>query len=67
VVKNPSTNVGDMFDFWIGKILWRRKWQSTPVFLPGKLHGQRNLVGYSPWSHRRIGHNLVTEINKQNI
>ena len=28
---------------------WRRKWQSTPILLPGKSHGQRNLVGYSPW------------------
>ena len=31
---------------------WRRKWQPTPVFLPGKLHGQRSLVGYSPWGHK---------------
>ena len=30
---------------------WRRKWQHTPVFLPGKSHGQRSLVGYSPWGH----------------
>ena len=30
---------------------WRRQWQPTPVFLPGKSHGQRNLVGYSPWGH----------------
>ena len=37
------------FDPWVGKILWRRKWQSTPVLLPGKSHGQRSLVGYSPW------------------
>ena len=29
------------------------KWQSTPVLLPGKLHGQRNLAGYSPWDHKR--------------
>ena len=28
---------------------WRREWQPTPVFLPGELHGQRRLVGYSPW------------------
>ena len=35
---------------WIEKILWRRKWQSTPVFLPGEFHGQGILVGYSPWS-----------------
>ena len=34
---------------WVGKIPWRRKWQPTPVFSPGKCHGQRSLVGYSPW------------------
>ena len=33
---------------WIGKIPWRRKWQPTPVFLPGESYGQRSLVGYSP-------------------
>ena len=38
-----------MFDPWVGKIPWRRKWQPTPVFLTGKSHGQRNLAGYSPW------------------
>ena len=37
------------FDPWVGKILCRRKWQPTPVFLPGESHGQRSLVGYSPW------------------
>ena len=31
---------------WVGKMLWRRKWQPTPVFLPGTSHGQRCLVGY---------------------
>ena len=36
------------FDSWVGKISWRRKWQPTPVFFPGKSHGQRRLVGYSP-------------------
>ena len=34
---------------WVGKMLWRRKWQPTPVFLPGEFHGQRSLAGYSPW------------------
>ena len=33
----------------------RRKWQPTPVFLPGKFHGQRSLVGYSPWGSQRVG------------
>ena len=36
------------FDPWVGKIPWKRKWQPTPVLLPGKSHGQRNLVGDSP-------------------
>ena len=40
------------FDPWVGKIPWRRKWQPTPVLLPGKSHGQRTLVGYSPWDHK---------------
>ena len=43
------------FDSWVGKIPCRRKWQPTPVFLPAKFYGQRNLVGYSPWGHR-VGH-----------
>ena len=34
---------------WVGKIPWRRAWQPTPVFLSGESHGQRSLVGYSPW------------------
>ena len=33
------------FDPWVGKMPWRRKWQPTPVFLPGKSHRQRSLVG----------------------
>ena len=37
------------FDPWVRKIPWRRKWQPTPVFLPGEPHGGRSLVGYSLW------------------
>ena len=37
------------FNPWVKKISWSRKWQPTQVFLSGKSHGQRNLVGYSPW------------------
>ena len=33
---------------------WRRKWQPTPVFLPGESHGQRILVGYNPWGHKEL-------------
>ena len=40
------------FDLSVGKIPWRRKWQPTPVFLPGESHGGRSLVGYSPWGHK---------------
>ena len=40
------------FNPWVRKIPWRREWQPTPVFLPGKSHGQRSLVGYSPWVHK---------------
>ena len=40
------------FDPLIGKICWKRKWQSTPVFFPGQFHGQRSLVDYSPWGHK---------------
>ena len=40
------------FSPWVEKIPWSRKWQPTPVFLPGKLHGQRSLVGYSPWGRK---------------
>ena len=36
------------FSLWVGKIAWRKKWQPAPVSLPGKPHGQRSLVGYSP-------------------
>ena len=36
------------FDPWVGKNPQRRKWQPTPVFLPGESHGQRSLVGYGP-------------------
>ena len=42
------------FDPWVGRIPWRRKWQATPVFLPGKFHGQRKLVGYSPPARKEL-------------
>ena len=46
-----SVNVGDGFKPWVWKSPWRRKWQPIPVFLPGKSHGQKGLVGYSPQGH----------------
>ena len=41
-------------DPWVWKIPWRRNWQPTPVFLSGEFHGQRSLMGYSPWAHKRV-------------
>ena len=55
------------FNPYITKIPWRRKWQPTPVFSPGKFHGQRRLVGYSAWGHKRVRHNLVTKQLKQHF
>ena len=56
-VKNPPA----MPDNWVQSLSWedpwRRKWQPTPVFLPGESHRQRSLERYSPWSHKKIGHN----------
>ena len=40
------------FDPWVVKIAWRRKWLPTPVLLPGESHGQKSLVGYSPWGRK---------------
>ena len=37
---------------WVWTIPWRRKWQSTPALLPGKSHGRRSLIGYSPWGRK---------------
>ena len=49
------------FYLWVGKIPWRRKWQPTPVFLPGEYHGQRSLEGYSPRGRKKVRHNLATK------
>ena len=55
--------------------IWRRKWQPTPVFLPGKVHGQRSLADYSAWGHmtacvhegggRWVGSNKLVELKKK--
>ena len=42
------------FNPWVRKISWKRKWQLTPVFLHGESHGQRSLVGYSPWGYKEL-------------
>ena len=53
-------------DPWVGKIPWRRKWQPTPVFLPGESHGQRSLAGYSPQGCKRVGY-VVTKQQQQHL
>ena len=42
------------FNPWVRKIPGKRKWQPTPVLLPGKSHGWRSLVGYSPWGCKEL-------------
>ena len=54
------------FDSLVGKIPWRRKWQPTPLFFLGKSHGQRSLVGYSPWGRIRVSHDLATKQHTPN-
>ena len=49
------------FDLWVRKIPWGKKWQPTPVFLPGKSHGQRILAGYSPWGCKESDTTEATE------
>ena len=48
------------FDPCVRKIPWSRKWLPTPVFLPGKSHEQRSLVGYSSWDHESVRHDWAT-------
>ena len=53
-VKNLPTVQETRFNPWVGKIPWRRAWQPTLVFLAGDLHGQRSLVGNSPWNLKEL-------------
>ena len=52
MVKNLPAMQENWVKPWVGKIPWRRAWQPTAVFLPGESHGQRSLLGYSPWGLR---------------
>ena len=49
MVKNLLQCRRPRFNPWVRKILWKREWLPTPIFFPGQSHGQRSLVGYSPW------------------
>ena len=62
VIKNLPANTGDLgLRSLVRKIPWRRKWQPTPVFIPGKSHGQGSLAVYSPWGCKRVGYNLTAK------
>ena len=58
VVKNLPANIWDLKDAGtipgLGRFPWSRKWQSAPVFLPGKFHGQRSLEGSSSWGRKEL-------------
>ena len=64
----PRRHERRRFDPGAGKIPWRRAWQPTPVFLPGESHGQRSLVGQSPWDQKELDttgqltHTTATEL-----
>ena len=63
------------FNAWVAKVPWSGKWQPTPVFLPRESHGQRSLVGYSPWGckeldmteHTRVHAHMHTHTHTQSI
>ena len=65
VVNTPPADAGDIRDEGLipgsGRSPGRRKWQPIPVFLPGESHGQRSLVGYSPWSHKELDMTEATQ------
>ena len=62
------------FDLWVGKTTWRRKWlllgrnfpgKNTPVFLPGKSHGQGSLAGYSPWNLKELDRTEIQPVHSE--
>ena len=65
VVNSPLANAGDKRDAGLvpgSEDHWGRIWQPTPVFLPGESHGQRSLVGYSPWGHTELEFRLLRQL-----
>jgi len=66
MVKNEPATQETWVQSLVRKIPWRRKWQATPIFLPGESHGQRNLVIYHPWGLKesdmteQLTHDLFT-------
>ena len=65
-VKNPLTNAGHVRLIpGFGEIPLKRKWQPTPVFLPGEPGGQRSLVGYSPWGLKES--DITEQLSQHNL
>ena len=61
VVKNPPASAGNVISIPGREEPLEKEMATNPVFLPGKSHGQRRLVGYSPWDCKRVRHDLVTK------
>ena len=68
MVKNLPT-MQDTKETWVQSLSQKdsleKEMATIPVFLPGKSLGQRNLAGYSPWSHKKVGHDLATTQHQQ--
>ena len=62
VVKNLPANAGGP---WVGRMPWKRKWEPTPVSLPGKSHGQRSLADCSPWGCKRVRQTSCLNNNRE--
>ena len=60
MVKNLPAKAGDLSLILGGEDPLEKEMEPTPVFLPGKSHGQRSLVGYSPWSRKELDPTEVT-------
>ena len=52
--KESTHNIGDSGLITDNKIPWKREWLPFPVYLPGEFHGQKSLVGYSPWGRKEL-------------
>ena len=64
MVKNPPASTGDTgLILGLGRSPGDRNGNPLQYFLPGKLHGQKRLVGYSPWGSKRFGHDLAANVN----
>ena len=64
VCKAPAYNAGRPgFDPWVGKILWRRQWQPTPVLLPGKSYGRMEPGRLQSVGSQRVGHDWATSLS----